>query len=136
MRPGKFFITIIFNLVFAVFLAVQASCATAPSIATQTVSTPDARDALMGHVASQADAGELVSTIKEPDAVQGTPMQDGLKLLTTHCAGCHATTWFDKIEKPRAEWDLVLERMKSLGVQLSNTEKDILLDYLAIADKP
>lgn len=49
---------------------------------------------------------------------------------------CHVPEWFDQIEKSPAEWEAVLERMKLLGVQLSDTEKDILLDYLAAADKP
>ena len=90
----------------------------------------------MEHVAVQIDAGALVSTTTEPVASQAAPMQDGLELLKTHCAQCHVTAWFDQIEKPRAEWEEALARMEAMGVQLSDTEKDVLLNYLAVADKP
>lgn len=136
MRPGNLFITIIFAAVFAAILALQASCAAPPSIATQTASPADAREALPEHIASQPDAGELVSAIGEPDFDQGMPLQDGLMLLESRCTKCHAPEWFGQFEKSPAEWDLVLERMKSLGVQLSDTEQEILIDYLVAAEKP
>lgn len=136
MRPGNFFITIIFNAFFVVVLAMQASCAAPQSIATQTGSPPGARDALTEQITSQADASELVSAAREPDIYQGRLMQDGLTLLKSRCTMCHAPEWFGQFEKSPAEWETVLERMKSLGVQLSDTEKDILLDYLVAADKP
>ncbi len=136
MRSSNFFITIIFDAVFVAILAMQASCTVPPSTGTQIDSPPDAQDALTEHTVSQADTGELVFTIREPDAVQGTPLLDGLTLLKSNCTMCHVPEWFDQIEKSPAEWEAILERMKLLGVQLSDTEKDILLDYLAAADKP
>jgi hypothetical protein len=136
MRPGNFFIAFICDAVLIALLAMQASCAAPPGIGTQIASPPDAREARMENTASQADGGELVPAIRELDAVQETPMQDGPALLKSHCARCHATAWFDQIDKSRAEWETVLERMKSLGVQLSDTEKDILLDYLVAANQP
>ena len=136
MRPRNFFITFIFGAVFAVSLTLLTSCTAPPSTVNKVVPPPDARDALTEHIASQVDGNEPVSAIGEPDSDQGTLMQDGLTLLKSHCTTCHAPEWFGQIEKSPAEWETVLERMKSLGVQLSDTEKDILLDYLVAADKP
>lgn len=132
MRPRYFFVTMISNVAFAVILTLLASCSGPPNIADQIEPRPDVRDALAEHVAVQDDTGETAETV----ASQAAATQDGLTLLKTNCAACHVTAWFDQFEKTRSEWEMALDRMEAMGVQLSDAEKDILLDYLAVADKP
>lgn len=134
MRPKDLFVTIIVNAVFAAILALLTSCSMPKNTATQTVSPGDVRDALAEQVAFQVDTGTVVSTAERPVAPQDMPVQSGLSLLKSHCAGCHLPAWIDQIEKPRAEWEGILERMEAMGVHLSDTENDVLLDYLAVAD--
>jgi hypothetical protein len=135
MRSRYLVVTLVFNGVFAVILALLAACSAPANIATQVDTRPDVRDVPVEDVASQVDAGARVSATTEPVASQATPMQDGLALLKSHCSGCHVIAWFDQIEKPRAEWEKVIDKMEAMGVRLSDTEKDILVDYLAVADK-
>jgi hypothetical protein len=134
MRPKDLFITIIVNAVFAAVLGLLTSCSMPQKSVTQTVSSRDVRDALAEQVAFQADAGAVVSIAEGPVAPHDMPVQSGLSLLQSHCSGCHLTAWIDQIEKPRAEWEEILERMESMDVHLSDSEKDVLLDYLAVAD--
>lgn len=136
MRSRYLVVTLVFNAVFAVFLALLASCSAPANTGTQIDAPPDVRDALVEDVASQVDAGARVSATTEAAASQATPMQDGPALLKSHCSGCHVIAWFDQIEKPRAEWEKVIDKMEAMGVRLSDTEKDVLIDYLAVADKP
>lgn len=135
MRSRHFLVTTIFGAVFAVILVLLASCSAPANSATPVDTPPDVRDVLVEDVASQVDAGARVSATTEPATSQATPMQDGLALLKSHCSGCHVIAWFDQIEKPRAEWEKVIDKMEAMGVRLSDTEKDILVDYLAVAEK-
>jgi hypothetical protein len=136
MRSRYLVVTLVFNGVFAVILALLASCSAPANIGTQIDAPPDVRDALVEDVVSQADAGGRVSATTELVASEATPMQDGLALLKSNCSGCHVIAWFDQIEKPRAEWEKAIDKMEAMGVRLSDTEKDILVNYLAVADKP
>jgi hypothetical protein len=140
MQPRYYFVTIIFTAVSAVILALLASCSMPPDTTAQIDSSLDNREALVEHNTSQVEAGALVSATSrpttEPVASQVTPTQDAQALLHLHCARCHAATWLDHIEKPRAEWQKVLERMEVMGVHLSDTDKDVLLEYLSVAGKP
>ena len=90
----------------------------------------------MERVKGQGDTSALVSATTEPVTSQTRPIQDGLALLETHCTRCHTTSRIDQFEKPRTEWKNILVRMESMGVHLSDAEKDVLLDYLAAADQP
>ena len=136
MRPRYFFVTMIFNVIVAIVLTLLASCSGPPNIADQIDPQPDVRGTLAEHAAVQDESEEPISETAETVLSQVTPIQDGLTLLSTHCAKCHVTTWFDQIEKTHSEWEMALDRMEAMGVQLSDAEKDILLDYLSAADKP
>lgn len=136
MRPRYFFVTMIFNIIVAIVLTLLASCSGPPTIADQMEPQPEDRDALADHAAVQDDTGEPISETAETVASQATATQDGLTLLKTYCAACHVTAWFDQIEKSSSEWEMALDRMEAMGVQLSDPEKEMLLDYLSAADKP
>jgi hypothetical protein len=41
----------------------------------------------------------------------------------------------EKEKKSRSGWEKTLEQMEALGVHLEDTEKAILLDYLATSDE-
>jgi hypothetical protein len=136
MRPRHLSIPFIFGAVFAVILVLLASCSIPPNSATQVDSPNDVQDALVEHVAVQGDPGAIVSATMEPAASQAIPVPDGPALLKTHCVRCHVITSLDQIEKPRNEWENALARMEAMGVNLSDTEKEVLLNYLAVADQP
>jgi len=83
----------------------------------------------------QVEAGRPVYTPTGPEAMQVTPLPDRPSLLEEHCARCHDVQWLEKADKPRTGWEQTLTQMESLGVQLSDTEREALLDYLAV-DEP
>jgi hypothetical protein len=136
MRPRYFFVTMVSNVAFAVILTLLASCSGPPDIAHPIEPPPDVRDAQADQIAFQDDTGEPISETTETILSQATPMLDGMTLLNSNCSACHVTAWFDQIEKTRPKWEMALDRMEGMGVQLSDAERDILLDYLAVADKP
>jgi cytochrome c5 len=120
--------------IFAVIQVLLAACSTPPSTVAQTNSLSDVGDALVERVEVQADAGGLISATTEPVTPQVTPLQDGLSLLESRCTQCHIAQWLMQIKKPRAKWEKTLAQMEAMGVHLDNSEKAVLLDYLALAD--
>jgi mono/diheme cytochrome c family protein len=64
-----------------------------------------------------------------PTTVSGT--QDGAALLQERCSVCHSTDRVTQAKKTKAEWDTTVTRMVGKGAQLSDAEKQILVDYLA-----
>jgi mono/diheme cytochrome c family protein len=136
MRLRYVLISFFFNAVFAVILALLASCSAPQDIDKQLNSSPEVKDSLVEQVAFQVDSSSLVSATMELVESQETPMQNGLELLNSNCVGCHNLAWFGQTEKSRAEWEKGLERMEAMGVNLSDAEKALLLDYLTAPDKP
>jgi hypothetical protein len=96
----------------------------------------DAQNVLVEDGEASPDASTGTSTPEEPAVTQVTPLQDGASLLASHCAQCHPGQWLEQISKPRSGWEKTLLQMEEMGVHLSDDEKVILLDYLAVTDEP
>lgn len=82
------------------------------------------------------DFSELDSTIQKPIESKSDTVTDGPSLLTNHCTKCHTAQSLRRIEKGRTEWELTLARMEGMGVRLSDSEKEVLLDYLLSSVEP
>lgn len=71
----------------------------------------------------------LLST-GETGTVPGDGQLNGPSLLEKHCAACHTVQFIELNRKSSSDWEITLEKMENLGLQLSQEERDILLDYL------
>lgn len=78
------------------------------------------------------------STSVTPESAESLviPQEDGLKLLNTHCSKCHVTSKLLPLKKSRADWEMALAQMETLGVRLTGEERSILIDYLLSAANP
>jgi mono/diheme cytochrome c family protein len=55
----------------------------------------------------------------------------GQILLQQHCTVCHSANRITSAHHPAAEWKNTVDRMISKGAQLSSTEEQTLVNYLA-----
>ena len=137
MKP-RFPFFIIFFVAFLVAVLVLISACTvdviAPGTGPPTIPPADTPVAQVPHAEVQVAAGATIPATAEPAAAQVTPPQDGSTLLEDHCAQCHTVQLLEQSKKTRTEWENTLGRMEGMGVHLSDTEKVLLLDYLATAD--
>ncbi len=85
-------------------------------------------------VKTEVDSPKPSTVIRTPSIE--TPLPDGQSLLQSRCTQCHELRRLQQIKKSRTEWAKSLSRMEWLNVRLSDTEKTVLLDYLAMVDKP
>lgn len=56
---------------------------------------------------------------------------DGLSLMQSRCSVCHSTSRITSAHKSAADWKTTVDRMISHGAQLTATEEQTLVDYLA-----
>jgi cytochrome c5 len=112
------------------------ACSLARGADPESIPLADRQAAQAGSVDAQIEATALRLTSPEPAATQEMPVPDGASLLESHCAQCHVPQWLEKMHKPRAEWEKIVALMEAMGVQLSDSEKVVLLDYLAGMDEP
>lgn len=136
MQPRYIFVTV-FSVAFLVVMFVLIGAeALPPGTGPPTILPADTPAFQVERVDVQVKAGPPIPTTTEPAAPQVTPPQGGLLLLEDHCAQCHAVQMLEQSQKSRTEWEITLARMEGIGVHLSDAEKVILLDYLAVADEP
>ncbi len=76
-----------------------------------------------------------VST-QTPTSSSETALQEGSSLLQTRCTQCHSLKTIQQAKKTRAEWEKTLSKMESFGAKISDTEKNVLLDYITSVNKP
>ena len=79
-------------------------------------------------------SGASQSTQESPipvNATAGSPVTDGATLVQTRCSVCHSTDRVTRATKSRVQWDQTVTRMIKRGAQLTDTEKQALIDYLA-----
>jgi MFS family permease len=76
------------------------------------------------------------SSTQAPIASPGTALQEGQLLLQTRCTQCHSLEKVQQGKKTRSEWEETLSKMEGFNVKISDTEKQVLLDYLTTADHP
>ena len=91
---------------------------------------------LLHRVEIKEDESSLASHPSSSSIIQETPRLEGPTILQSHCAQCHDVQWLEQIQKTRQGWEQMLIRMEGMGVHLSDQEKVVLLNYLAVADNP
>lgn len=132
MGPRDSFFRGVLGLRILGVLVLLTSCSNSPNVAPPVQPSPVVRDVPVETVGAQVEAGALVTDTMEPATSQETPALDGPGIIKAHCVQCHPAVWFDKIEKPRTEWEAALSLMEDMGVHLSDTEKDVLINHLAV----
>lgn len=61
----------------------------------------------------------------------GTPAVTGEALLEARCSACHSADRPRKGRKSAEQWQRTVTRMMGKGAQLTDAEKQVLVDYLA-----
>jgi hypothetical protein len=56
---------------------------------------------------------------------------DGKGLMQERCSVCHSTSRITSAHKTAAEWKTTVDQMIQRGAQLSSSEEQTLIDYLA-----
>jgi mono/diheme cytochrome c family protein len=117
--------------VLAAATVLSGACTLARRAGPETIPLADQQAAQAGSEDIQIQAGAHTPASPEPAATQETPLPDGASLLESHCGQCHVPQWLEKMHKPRAEWEKIVVQMQAIGVQLSDSEEAVLIDYLA-----
>jgi mono/diheme cytochrome c family protein len=55
----------------------------------------------------------------------------GKSLVASRCLGCHSLNQLENSSFNERGWQLVVERMQMMGVQLNDDQFDVVVDYLA-----
>jgi cytochrome c5 len=135
MQRRSVSVTFIAIAACAVVLALTAACAPATGNGPQ-LNTPGAEQSVQVDPAGeQADAVAGIPAKIESTETQAGALPDGQSLLETRCAQCHLVQSLEQNQKSRLDWEKSLKQMEMMGVRLDDTEKGILLDYLAAAGK-
>jgi hypothetical protein len=82
------------------------------------------------------EVGSSNSSTQAPTPSPETALQEAPLLLQTRCTQCHSLETVLQVEKTRAEWKETLSKMESFNVEISDSERKVLLDYLTIVENP
>ena len=82
------------------------------------------------------EVGPSNLSMQGPTPSPETALQEGSLLLQTRCTQCHSLQQVLQAKKTRTEWEETLSKMESFNAKISDTEKQVLLDYLTNLDKP
>jgi hypothetical protein len=82
------------------------------------------------------DVGSSNLSTQTPTPSLETALQEGPVLLQTRCIQCHSLEKVLQVKKTRAEWEETLSKMESFNVKISDSEKQVLLDFLTIVENP
>lgn len=136
MRPRYLLLAIIFAFIIAAILVLFAAGSLPPRAGAQINPPPGAQDALVERAEVQTDGNTNVTATIGPALTAAMPLQDGPSIVERYCARCHGAQGLGQIKKSPAEWEKALARMESMGVRLSDAERDVLVNYLAGDDSP
>jgi hypothetical protein len=134
IRARHYFVTISTVSILIVILMLIFSASIPPRSIPQRNLPSDAWNLPEKRGEALVNPNSLVSVTTEPDGSQTSQQPDGSSLLQRHCTQCHMAQWLEGVQKSLPEWEATLARMERNGVLLSETEKNILLDYLATTD--
>ena len=85
-------------------------------------------------VSTEVDSSNLSTQVTTPSLE--TALQEAPLLLQTRCTQCHSLETVLQVEKTRVEWKETLSKMESFNVEISDSERKVLLDYLTIVENP
>ena len=71
------------------------------------------------------------ATAPPQNPTAGPAEPEGLVLLEERCTVCHGLDRVERAQKTREAWVSTVDRMVSIGAQLSDAEKEVLVAYLA-----
>jgi cytochrome c5 len=108
-------------------------------IATQCGGTPPATEAPAPTKAppTEAPTATEVPPTEAPAATESPATEevpitlDGKSLLGERCTSCHDLGRVERAKKTEEEWKATVERMVGKGAQLSQTEQELVIKYLA-----
>ena len=83
----------------------------------------------MASPAMTADHESSVETAQPRD-------RQALDLIRTRCSLCHTPDLIAQQRLERSRWTAVINKMRTWGAQLSDPERDLLLDYLSAQLNP
>ncbi len=98
--------------------------------------TSDVQDVQTKPTKVQTEVLSLNLSTPVPSPSLETPLPDAPSILQNHCTQCHQLQKVQQAKKTRSEWEKTLSEMESFNVKISDKEKTVLLDYLAIDHKP
>jgi hypothetical protein len=84
---------------------------------------------------TQTEAASTGLSTQTPTPSPVTALPGGQLLLQTRCTGCHELEWLQGVKKTRLEWGKTLSQMAG-NAKLSDAQKNVLLDYLTLVNKP
>jgi hypothetical protein len=67
----------------------------------------------------------------EPTPTPPPTPHPGKSIVTSRCLGCHSLTQLENSSFNERGWQLVVERMQLLGVQLTDDQVVTVVDYLS-----
>jgi cytochrome c5 len=88
---------------------------------------------VVGALVAKSNMGDRNATLV---VTQATSLQDGDSLINSRCARCHTVELLKQTKQTRAEWENTLAQMANTGVNLSDEEKIVLIDFLTDIDTP
>ncbi len=68
-----------------------------------------------------------------PEPVAPTP-HPGQALVQTKCSTCHSIVQVDNAKYSREMWQSTVDRMVMAGMQITDEQNQLIVDYLAIRD--
>jgi cytochrome c5 len=136
MRYRRFLPVKIYMLAMFLILGLLVSCSTPHTAATQIESSGGDQETRVEHASVQVDAQEVTIDVKATNPTQEMSINDGQTILENTCAQCHLAQSLLETKKSPAEWEAVLQQMALMGVRLSETEKIVLIEYLATTEEP
>ena len=112
----------------------------AKSIPASTTPLPNTESGVQGVQtevpAVPTDVGSSNLSTQSPTPSLEAPIQEAPLLLQTRCTQCHSLETVLQVEKTRVEWEEALSKMESFNVEISDSERKVLLDYLTIVENP
>jgi hypothetical protein len=81
---------------------------------------------------TQTEVGSSNLPSQAPTPSPETALQEGQLLLQDRCTQCHPLQEILQVKRTRTEWEETLAKMESSNVKISDTEREVLLDYLTM----
>jgi cytochrome c5 len=78
-----------------------------------------------------ASCGSSSKPASAPAPSGGGSTADGQTLMQTRCSVCHSLDRVTSAHKTAAQWKTTVDRMINNGAQLSPSEEQVLVNYLA-----
>ncbi len=135
MRAKYLLIATLFVTAFVAVLVLNAANSVPGGTILLSKSQSEEQDVQTRPTQVKTQVGSLSSSTAIPTSSIEKPIQDGPSLLQAHCTQCHEVQWLQQVKKTRIEWEKALSKMERFNVKISEAEKTVLLDYLAIADE-